>query len=1159
MATVAKMEQQLAACLEATLSADSGVRTQAEAQLQSFRSPDHDPQGQAGLGLVKLLLDSAAHTHIRQSAGLALRKYITARWSPYFDGFVGAAVDVAVKQQIRQALLTGLADPIRKIRLATSYAISTIAGPDYPDEYPDLLPCIQQLLQLGEANGLHGAMALLSEFVRVEMDEIQLIQVAKEILPALEQVLAQEERHNAYIRARCVLVFRQCLTTLFMVKETYPDVVKQASQTMLPRWLSMMQTLLARDAAQQLGSDLQQGWATLALRNEIFKTLKVAAMFRAQFKSHLPSFMQSSVSNLVSLLPAFRQLYLSNNSDLSTPASEEGDDDVACDIPSLACSILDFINEASRGDRCRDLFVSGGTGGKGQETEVLQQLVGLLLVYIDMTVDDEDNWATDADAFIADEDDETLAYSLRIAAADLLGMLIEDFPIPALRSIGQQFHQLVQQANVDRANGDPDWWKVHEGVLTAVGNNADAISEIVESQSEAKQALDLESIFATIVLPNVGNDAQPFLQGRGFVFASQFATSLPSELAVQFLDAAVNAIESDHASLPVKISAVRTVKNFYRHLPSSVVGPYAPRIVQKLGPLLTQASEDTLILIIETVQAVVVEETDQGEATTTANVEPAIIGEIVRAALQVWAPNARDIILLSVISDLLESLAGSKQPGVPQVIVQQSLPFLAAAIGSSLSDQAESSAEGEPSAVAETAVELAKSVLDGAHPEALRGAVGVLCPNLFGVLSTSKDRDVLQNGIECLTVLVKKSTQELLDWKDPKTQTPSVDLMLQIIATLLVPTNESESGGLAVGDLIVVLLRKAGARIAHVLPELLNAMVQRLATAQTATFSQSLIVPVAYLMHDSDEQAKQIMDLLESIQVVPSADSPSAESGNGLEVLCKKWVDNVETFQGFWSQRVSALALAKVLDSRRPFLTSTNVRGDILPDNSGIIRTRSRAKTMPHQYSSVPMFAKIVKVLLKEWSSASRAGPGGAGGNREDGARTPETDDEDGEWDDEYEPRGGGQDDFAFLSDMLGPGGLDALQNDDDFGLEDDEDLKTDPVYNMDLKVSDSLFIRLHLTFALWDETKPCLTFHFCFFVVIVSVSTELAVSISAAPGADDRPSLLRVRSLVPSECGGGVDAELDPLILCDSLSLPIPSIPIPLRRVAILSCPAGF
>ncbi len=1045
------MEQQLAACLEATLSPDAALRTNAESQLESLRAPEHDPLGHAGLGFVKVLLDPSTPVYIRQSAGLALRKYITARWSPYFDGFVGSAVDVSVKQQIRSALLPGLSDPVRKIRLATSYAISTIAGPDYPDEYPDLLPHIQQLLAHPEPNGLHGAMTLLSEFVRVEMDEVQLIQVAKEILPALEQVLALEDAHSAYVRARCVLVFRQCLTTLYMVKETFPDVVKQASSTILPRWLSIMHSMLSYDAAAQLGADLQQNWGTLAVRNEIFKTLKVAALFRSQFKSHLHAFIQSSLANLVSLLPPFRQLHLSNASDVGVPSSEEGDDDVASDVPSLVSSILDFINDASRGDRCRDIFISGGTGGNGNETPALQQLIGLLLVYIDMTTDDEDNWATDANAFIADEDDETLAYSLRIAVADLLGMLIEDFPVPTLRSIGQQAHQLVDRANADRANGDQDWWKIHEGVLTAIGNNADAIIDIVDSQSQGKQILDLESIFTTIVLPNVGNDAPPFLQGRGFVFASQFATSLPAELAVQFLDAAVNAIESDSASLPVKISAVRTVKNFYRHLPSSVVGPYAPRIIQKLGPLLTQASEDTLILIIETVQAVIVEETDDGAASTAALVEPATVGEIVKAALQVWAPNAKDIILLSVISDLLESLSGSKQPGVSQIIVQQSLPFLAAAIGSSLSDQNTSTADDEPSALAETAIELVKSVLDGAPPAALRGAVNVVCPNLFHVLSVSQDRDVLQNGIQCMTVLVKKCTSELLDWKDPNGQTTSVDAMLQIIAKLLAPSDDSESGGLAVGDLVVAILRKAGDRVAHVLPELANAMVQRLSTAQTATFTQSLIMPIAYLMHESDEQAKQVMDLLESVQVASSSQAPGSESGNGLEVLCKKWVDNVETFQGFWAQRVSALALAKVLDSRRPFLNTINVRGDILPDTSGIIRTRSRAKTMPHQYTSVPMFAKIIKVLLKEWSSASHAGGGGAGG-RGDGARTPETDDEDGEWDDEYEPRGQGNDDFAFLSDMLGPGGLDALQNDDDLALEDDEDLKSDPVYSMDLK-----------------------------------------------------------------------------------------------------------
>ncbi|KAN0060291.1 hypothetical protein ACQY0O_007620 [Thecaphora frezii] len=1059
-------EQQLAALLEATLSPDNAARSHAEQQLTLAQAPANDAQGQAGLALVNLLLDASLPLHLRQSAGIALRKFITRRWSPYFDAFLGLpAAEPSIKDQIRQHLLQALADPQRKVRLAASYAISTIAGPDYPDQYPQLLPCLQQLLQQGNPDAIHGAMALLCEFVKVEMDEVQLMQVAKEILPTLEKVLADEQRHTPHIRARCILVFRQCLTTLFMVKESFPEVVKQASNDLLPRWLGAMESLLARDAAAELQTG-DMGWETLALRNEIFKTLKVAAMFRPQFKSHVENLVRLSLSNLASLLPVFSRIYLSASSDVTTPASEEGDDDVATDIPALACSILDFIAEASRGDRCRSVFVAGGSGGQGEETEALSQLIALLLVYVDMTSEDEDNWANDANAFIADEDDETLAYSLRIATADLLGTLIEDYPAPALRCLGYEAEARVQQGNESKARGEEEWWKAPEGVLAAIGNNADGVTEILDAQSGSGQpSLDIESLFTRVVLPNVGADAPPFLQGRGFVFASQFASALPQELAVQFLEAAVNAIDSDTASLPVKISAVRTIKNFFRHLPSQRVAPFAGRIVRQLGPLLAQASEDTLVLVIETIQSVVVEDEEaQASGTLPPMVELPVIGSIVQAALQVWAPNARDVILLSVISDLLESLAASRQEGVSGMVVQSSMPVLASAMGSGLQQQ-QDSASDEPSVLAETAVELAKSVLDGAEASALRGVVGILCPNLLRLLKASEDRDVQQNGIECLTVLVRKCSAELLGWQETA-GTSSVESILQVVARQLAPTDSSESGGLAIGDLVIALLRKAGDEVRPVLPQLVGAMVQRLATAQTATFCQSLILPIAYLMHDDDARAKQVMDLLETVQVSPPATasqgaetnasaSAAAVSGNGLEVLLRKWVENAETFQGFWQQRVSAMAMCKVVASQRSCLSSVVVKGDLIPDRSDVIRTRSRAKTMPHQYIQVTLGVKLVKILIKEWTQATRGPPSSSEeGIGASGARTPETDDEDGEWDDDEPPEAaGGGKDLAFLSDMLGPGGLEALQ--DEFDLnpsERDPEILQHPVYQMDFK-----------------------------------------------------------------------------------------------------------
>jgi importin-9 len=45
------------------------------------------------------------------------------------------------------------------------------------------------------------------------------------------------------------------------------------------------------------------------------------------------------------------------------------------------------------------------------------------------------------------------------------------------------------------------------------------------------------------------------------------------------------------------------------------------------------------------------------------------------------------------------------------------------------------------------------------------------------------------------------------------------------------------------------------------------------------------------------------------------------------------------------------------------------------------------------------------------------------------------------------------EDEFSFLSDMLGPRGI-PFDNDDVMDDSDDEDLKTDPVSQMDMQVS---------------------------------------------------------------------------------------------------------
>lgn len=143
-----------------------------------------------------------------------------------------------------------------------------------------------------------------------------------------------------------------------------------------------------------------------------------------------------------------------------------------------------------------------------------------------------------------------------------------------------------------------------------------------------------------------------------------------------------------------------------------------------------------------------------------------------------------------------------------------------------------------------------------------------------------------------------------------------MDHILKLIAKLL--RNEDESGGLVIGDLIIHLLRRAGESVLPVLPELLRAMAERMLTAKTATFLQSLVIPFAFLIY---HQADTVISLLESTEV---------QGRTALDILIQTWCENAETFQGFWPTRISTLALSQLYSSGRPSLQNLVVKGDII-------------------------------------------------------------------------------------------------------------------------------------------------------------------------------------------------------------------------------------
>jgi len=103
-----------------------------------------------------------------------------------------------------------------------------------------------------------------------------------------------------------------------------------------------------------------------------------------------------------------------------------------------------------------------------------------------------------------------------------------------------------------------------ESVLSLIGGISDDIKDIVEDDVAANRSpsVDIGSLLDQVIPSLLNASDTPFLQGRAFVFASQFASSLSKEMAGQYVAASVQAMGSSEVSTPVKISAVKTVKKY---------------------------------------------------------------------------------------------------------------------------------------------------------------------------------------------------------------------------------------------------------------------------------------------------------------------------------------------------------------------------------------------------------------------------------------------------------------------------------------------------------------------------------------------------------------------------------------------------------------------
>jgi len=235
------MEHEVIQLLQSTQARDDTTRRAAELSLLHLYTDPNLP-----IVLLSISTHNDLAEHIRQAALLTLNRVVLATWSPKFDGdFKGTIVlDEEAKAKVRHHVLAistgddGGQAGNRKVRNAASLVASKIAGVDFPDAWPDLLPHLLQILSGGTSDlQVHGALRVLTDLVESGFSEAQFFAVARDLVSGLQNVATNAQR-KPILRALAISVFRACFDTLEMVMEDHKIAVKAFLDQALQGWMA---------------------------------------------------------------------------------------------------------------------------------------------------------------------------------------------------------------------------------------------------------------------------------------------------------------------------------------------------------------------------------------------------------------------------------------------------------------------------------------------------------------------------------------------------------------------------------------------------------------------------------------------------------------------------------------------------------------------------------------------------------------------------------------------------------------------------------------------------------------------------------------------------------------------------------------------------------
>lgn len=235
---------------------------------------------------------------------------------------------------------------------------------------------------------------------------------------------------------------------------------------------------------------------------------------------------------------------------------------------------------------------------------VLSDLIYVIIVYMQITEEQVERWSTDPEKFVQDEDEQSVDYSIRVSAEDVLTVIGQsvDKVIPALQDALSRHYCAAEQ---EKNNNNRNWWKIHEACMLAVS----ALDFVIEGKTEVKfnltEYLNVSKTLMTTV------NVSPFLTGRCLCLMSLFSSEISTgPLLTELLNMTCLHFSADKP-IVVRICAVRAVQYFCENFKGAPMEK-KELVLRKLGALfegvfslIGLGKYDILNLLLETIHAII--------------------------------------------------------------------------------------------------------------------------------------------------------------------------------------------------------------------------------------------------------------------------------------------------------------------------------------------------------------------------------------------------------------------------------------------------------------------------------------------------------------------------------------------------------------------------